>query len=68
MRGNYIVTLQSEEFRYEPARFEGSDEVKVMRRVCWMEVWSSCRDRIDASRTPHLAVMYLAISAFKIAG
>jgi hypothetical protein len=26
MRGNYIVTLQSEEFRYGPTRFEGSDE------------------------------------------
>jgi hypothetical protein len=39
-----------------------SDEESVL------EVWSSCRDRIDASRTLHLAVMYLAISAFKIAG
>jgi hypothetical protein len=35
--------------------------------VCWMEVWSSCRDRIDARRTLHLAGMYLAISAFEIA-
>jgi hypothetical protein len=43
-------------------REEESDEESVL------EVWSSCRDRIDASRTPHLAVMYLAISAFKIAG
>jgi hypothetical protein len=45
--GNYIVTLQSEESRYEPTRFEGSDEASVL------EVRSSCRDRIDAGRTLH---------------
>jgi hypothetical protein len=26
VRRNYIVTLQSEASRYEPTRFEGSDE------------------------------------------